>query len=412
MTTLEKILKADLCTGCGLCISLAPEYLGMTMDDRGYLRPYVLKSLSPTLDAEILKFCPGINLNLETNGASSNTLWGPLIEARTGNAADPEMRFQGASGGAISAILLFLLETGRADYVVHIAASRMDPLANEVVISRDRADVLKAAGSRYAPAAPLVEVLQILADNPGLVVFVGKPCDIAALRSLAASDRLLKERIVCYIAFFCAGVPSIFGTYQILKTLGIHPDDVLHFQYRGCGWPGKTVAHLKDGSSHEMDYETSWGTILNRSLQFRCKICPDGCGEFADISCADAWSSHDGYPDFQEREGRSLILSRTVHGEHLITQAMNAGTLQCDATDLLSIEKMQPYQVTRKSQILARILAMRLMGRDVPEFHGLRLWECTKLAGWISFFSGFFGMVFRLLKSRICPKKDALQSCH
>src|SRR3712207_7050821 len=44
-------------------------------------------------------------------------------------------------------------------------------------------------------------------------------------------------------------------------------------------------------------------TTLFRS---RCKICPDGTGEFADIVCADAWYGKDGYPDFAEREGRSL----------------------------------------------------------------------------------------------------------
>jgi coenzyme F420 hydrogenase subunit beta len=37
-----------------------------------------------------------------------------------------------------------------------------------------------------------------------------------------------------------------------------------------------------------MSYADSWGGILSRHVQFRCKICPDGTGGFADVVCADA----------------------------------------------------------------------------------------------------------------------------
>jgi coenzyme F420 hydrogenase subunit beta len=45
----------------------------------------------------------------------------------------------------------------------------------------------------------------------------------------------------------------------------------------------------------------AWGEELSNHLQFRCKICPGGTGEFADVVCAGAWYGKDGYPDFTER---------------------------------------------------------------------------------------------------------------
>ena len=50
-----------------------------------------------------------------------------------------------------------------------------------------------------------------------------------------------------------------------------------------------------------MSYAQSWGEILTKHVQFRCKVCPDGSGGFADVACADAWYGDErGYPSFEE----------------------------------------------------------------------------------------------------------------
>ena len=128
-----------------------------------------------------------------------------------------------------------------------------------------------------------------------------------------------------------------------------------------------------DGQVFETDYNSSWGTVLNRHLQFRCKICPDGTGEFADIVCADAWYGKDGYPDFAERDGRSLILSRTAMGERLITNALAAGVLAADSLPVDDIARMQPYQVNRKQMVLGRVIATWLARGRAPRYRRLAL---------------------------------------
>ena len=146
-----------------------------------------------------------------------------------------------------------------------------------------------------------------------------------------------------------------------------------------------------DGQTFEMDYNTSWGTILNRHLQFRCKICPDGTGEFADIVCADAWYGKDGYPDFTERDGRSLLLSRTDIGEALIADALANNAIQINNLEIGEIEKMQPYQIQRKQAVLARTIATRLALGIAPTFRNLKLLRASASSKPINWFRNAIG---------------------
>jgi coenzyme F420 hydrogenase subunit beta len=159
------------------------------------------------------------------------------------------------------------------------------------------------------------------------------------------------------LSFMCAGVPSLAGTHALIRSMGGEPEGVRRFRYRGDGWPGMARADMADGRVLQTDYTTSWGTVLNQHLQFRCKICPDGTGEFADIVCADAWHGADGYPDFTERAGRSLVLTRTAQGEALLQAACAAHAVAVAPLPVADIARMQPYQVLRKQVVLGRVLA-------------------------------------------------------
>lgn len=369
----EQVSSNGFCTGCGACESIAgSDTITMRMSRGGWLRPVVLKPLSGQVEAVIADVCPGLKVEHEQIAPGHHAVWGPLRQVRAGHATDAELRRQGSSGGGISAIANYLLESGRVSFVAQIAVSGSDPLANELQISRNRVEVLHAAGSRYAPSAPLGRLQDVLAlEQP--FAFVGKPCDVAALRRYAAHDKRLKTHLVCAISFMCAGIPSLQGTHELLRKLGTSPEKVRAFRYRGDGWPGMARAITHDGQTFETDYNSSWGTVLNRHLQFRCKICPDGTGEFADIVCADAWYGKDGYPDFTEREGRSLILSRTERGEEIVSQAITRGAIEAEDLAVEEIARMQPYQVNRKQMVWGRRLAARMARGSAPHYVNLGL---------------------------------------
>ena len=321
---LARVARGDLCSGCGGCAGLAPGRIDMVMEPPGWLRPRQTADLDPAQEEAVAATCPGLVVEQDRPG---HPYWGPVLECRTGHSTDPALRHQASSGGGISALLVHLLETRAVDRVIQTAASGAVPVANETVLSVTPGEVFAAAGSRYAPSAPLARLEEIL-ETPGKAAFVGKPCDVAALRAIARRDPRVDAKIPVMLSFFCAGVPSQAGAEAVTARLGVAPEDLAAFRYRGDGWPGYATATRHDGSAERMSYNDSWGDILTRHVQFRCKICPDGVGGAADAVCADAWECDEqGYPIFEEREGSSLILSRTEKGEALVRAAMEAGRL-------------------------------------------------------------------------------------
>lgn len=374
--TLEGIVASGLCSGCGACVAaVGDSAVQMRITPAGFARPVALRVLQAQEHARICAVCPGLGLAHgaeQPRGVRYEPAWGPVAMAHTGHAKDPEVRHQGSSGGVLSALLIHLLEAGEVDAVLHTGGDPASPLHNRTVVSVDRAGVLAGAGSRYAPASPVASLPAALGRHER-IAFVGKPCDAAAVRMLMAQDPQLKARIPYVLSFMCAGTPSQQGTLEVLRRMDIAADAVSEFRYRGDGWPGLTRAVTHDGRVRTMDYNTSWGSILNRHLQTRCKLCADGVGEFADVVCADAWYGKDGYPDFTEREGRSLVLARSPIGKGLVERAAATGAIALETFDIGELRRMQPYQHQRKSAMLARMAAVRLFGGQAPRYRRLKL---------------------------------------
>ncbi|MEI6417993.1 MAG: Coenzyme F420 hydrogenase/dehydrogenase, beta subunit C-terminal domain, partial [Sphingomonadales bacterium] len=296
---LQQVTRADTCTGCGLCAAVSGG-IRMAMVPPGYARPEQVGPVSPDEDRAIAAACPGLVIDQRENPHDpAEPYWGPQRFTGTGHATDPALRQQGSSGAVISALLTHALASGQIDFVVQTGANPESPLDNATTVSTDAAGVFAAAGSRYAASSPLADLEAHLA-RPGRFAFVGKPCDVAALRARAKADPRIDARIPLKIAFFCAGIPSAAGSRRILKALGTSESEVAAFRYRGDGWPGFATATLKDGSTRRMSYADSWGNILSKEVQFRCKICPDAVGAAADMACADAWYGDErGYPSFE-----------------------------------------------------------------------------------------------------------------
>lgn len=397
--SLAKVVERGLCTGCGACVSAVarPEF-GMEMAGAGYLRPRT-EVLSPQESKAAVQVCAGAALEGLEGDGTYHPLWGPVAEVLTGHACDAEVRYRGSSGGVLTALAIGLVEAGEVEFVLSTSADPADPIGNTTLPRAERTDILAAAGSRYAPSSPLEKVYQHL-DAGRRFAFVGKPCDVAGLNRLAKRDPRIDALIPYRFAFFCAGVPSRTGTLAVLEKLGVTYEDCVRFQYRGNGWPGLAKAERRDGSDESMDYNSSWGHILNRHLQFRCKMCPDGTGEFADVACADAWYGKDGYPDFAERDGRSLIVVRTEKGRRLIETAIAKGWIAADPLDIAEIEKMQPYQAARKRNLLARSTGLLMAKGYAPRFRRFALVRLALAEAKVGQLRNAFGTFRRALGNR------------
>lgn len=333
---------------------------------------------------------------------NADPLWGPALGWHTGYAVDDEVRHQGSSGGVITALAIHLLENGNVDGVVQMAASEVDPLRSRSTLSQSRAGILASAGSRYAPSASLLPIGDLLAGTGRRLAFIGKPCEVSALRQLARVDARVNERFPVMLSFFCAGIPSQTGTDRIIRHLGLENAEITSFRYRGEGWPGTAKAVANDGRVGAMTYAESWGNILSKEQQFRCKLCPDGIGGSADLACADAWYGDDkGYPDFSETDGRSLVIPRTETGRVLLESAIAAGAVEVAPLDKRDIERMQPAQARRRRELLARNAALVVTGRHRVTMRNLFLAEAAAQISIMHRIKTFLSTLRRVLTGRV-----------
>jgi coenzyme F420 hydrogenase subunit beta len=375
-TNVNDVTQWRLCLGCGACVPACPEKAISLVDvrDKG-IRP-IINPTKCRKCGECLKVCPGIEISHKSSDTHTITdldlSWGPVLEVWEGYATDPEIRYKGSSGGAATALALYCLEKEHASGVLHIGTQPQSPLNNIAVFSKTREELAARTGSRYSPAAPC-ERLDYIRDNPGSYVFVGKPCDVVALRKSQEQNQSLKDNVLLSISIFCAGTPSTEGTYSILDKLNLKADQVEELRYRGCGWPGTTCVKTKDVQDkiHQISYEQSWGDILSRYTQFRCRLCPDSTGEFADISCGDPW-----YRQIKPGEpGWSLVLVRTEQGRKILNKAVKDGYLKLNPVDPETVPNSQKALLTRRRHLWGRLLVLHTMLVPVPKYVGFHLWK-------------------------------------
>lgn len=373
--SLEEAVSSALCTGCGLCASLEPARVEMSLSPQGRMRPRMKADLDDRA-ALLLEVCPGVHVNGSTvadrlaPGGSGNRVWGHAGRLAHGYATDPEVRFRGATAGVLSALSLYLIEKGLVDGVLHVEADAQRPLLSAPRLSDDRPGVLRGAGSRYGPVAPLVELMSLL-DAGRTFAVVGKPCDVAAVRNLGRHDPRVGRQIPYVFTMICEGVPDFESTVGIVESFGVAADDVAALSYRGFGWPGPTRVETRSGDVFEKTYIETWHGDLPYNLQFRCKICPDSVGLQADVVVGDAWLS--GAPRAELRDGWSCVIARTTCGVELLDGAEREGRLFLEPLSFDQLDEMQPQHVRRRSSIVARLAGMLAAGARLPRFRHLGL---------------------------------------
>lgn len=356
----DAVVRNDNCTGCGVC-ALVSDRITMGLSADGFMRPTVAPRGGDDDAAQARTFqasCPGVRLRAPDSEGSTHWLFGRVVAAWEGHAVDDSVRRAGSSGGVLTALTAFLVDVGEAAVVTGAAQDASRPKRTVPVTITSREEALAAAGSRYAP------VSVPSAWNGGGMV--GKPCEVAGLRQFldatSAEDPIL-------LSFFCAGTPSQHATDGLVQKLGGDPEQLTSLRYRGDGWPGRFV--FTGAASGSQDYNESWGHHLGRQLQSRCKICPDGTGEHADIAVGDFWATDErGFPTFDEGEGSSVVIARTRRGAALIERAVAAKVLALAPIDLDDVARVQPLQSERRAVQLGRSLGRLLAGFRVPRFRG------------------------------------------
>jgi coenzyme F420 hydrogenase subunit beta len=318
--TIEEVIKNNLCTGCGTCVGICPnDSLKMVIDKNKGL-------FLPKLDNEKCKkcgrcyeICPGHSvdfkeLNLKIFGKEPDDLLiGNYIDCYVGHARDYQIRYNSASGGLTTALLIYALQEGIIDGALVTRMNRDEPLEPEPFIARTREEIIEASKSKYCPVPANIALKEILnsKENEKFAV-VGLPCHIHGIRKSEQVNKRLGEKIVLHFGIMCSHNLTFLATNFLINNLfKKNRDDIKKISYRGDGWPGMLSIELKNENKLRYPF-ANFGLIhlLHFFAPKRCLRCCDQTNELADISFGDAW-----LPEFKNDEiGKSIAIVRTSKG--------------------------------------------------------------------------------------------------
>ncbi|MEM7069864.1 MAG: Coenzyme F420 hydrogenase/dehydrogenase, beta subunit C-terminal domain [Pseudomonadota bacterium] len=374
MTTAKSVrdvVAGGLCIGCGLCEAVTRGRVKMTMAGDGSMRPNSVDSFSSQEEAQILSACPGTTAKARIEPCSQQDgIWGAYSTMRYAWAKDPEIRYQSATGGVLTALGMHLLAFGQVKFILHVSADPDHPMRSRWVISETPKQVSERCGSRYGPVSPLAGLIEALDRNEPFAI-IAKPCDLGAVHAFSLSDPRVDEFCTIRLAMVCGGQSKLKKSRELLEGFGLTEDDLNLFRYRGYGNPGLTTIGTKDGKTFTKTYLELWEDEGKWELETRCKFCPDALGEAADVAAADVWPG--GGPTGED-DGFNGIIVRSKAGEALIKSCKNAGSLHLgDDINPRQFDDFQPHQVRKKHAVKARLDGLIEAGLPIIATQGLRL---------------------------------------
>jgi len=380
---LSDIVDNGLCIGCGLCQSIAgKDKIEVTMTSKGRLEPKEISKISPEIFKKIVNVCPGTIVEglpkEEVNQSAKHDLvWGYYLSLCYTWSTDKKIRFESSTGGLLNGLSIYLLESKKVKFIMHTAADPKKPMRSLPKFSYSKKELLSGESrSRYGPAASLEKFHEALDLNQPFA-FVGKPCDISAIRQLSKIDTRVNQLCKYLLTLVCGGFAEFTKAQEFIESFNVKEDELSIFRYRGYGNPGKMYIKTKDGREYDREYNSFWGEESTWRVPFRCKICPDAIGESADIAALDTWRG--GSPKGED-EGFNSVIVRTKKGLDLLSEAAKTGFIHIgDKLKIEDISDFQPHQVNKKKAVYARHQGMTKSNSPTINTNGLRIEELSKL---------------------------------
>lgn len=371
--TIDKVVSNNLCTGCGTCKGICPSNaIEMRLDNKkGIYYPCINTILCNKCGLCYL-CCPGEQVDFGKLRSSlfgkqpENKYLGNYISCYQGYSSNTKLRYQAASGGLITSILVYALESNLIDGAIVTKADEKSPLRPRSFISRTSDEIISAMGSSYCPV-PVNTIIPEILNSKGHFAITGLPCHIHGLRKAEEINLQLKEKIVLHLGLVCNHTPTFRATDYLLRK---HPKNrIVSHNYRGEGWPGKAVTKFDNNRECIIPMFDSgyWGYVFqNFFWPLRCLVCDDKLCELSDISFMDAW-----LPEIRQNDniGCSFFITRSAFAEHIVNQTIDNNIIRACKTEGNKIIESQSLYLVKKNYSARRML-LKLFRYKVPSYPG------------------------------------------
>ena len=309
---MDDICKLESCTGCGLCVSQCPVHC-ITMCKKGGMgHVYPQIDQSACIDCGLCKkICPTLHSSSKSIPITAFAAWSKDVDDYKSS----------TSGGVASVLSQYVIAKGG---VVYGCAMLPDIVVKHIrVTEKDSIRYLK--GSKYVQSS-IVEIIPQLKEDikcDKLVLFIGTPCQCAAVMSLFKEkpDNLFLVDLICH------GVPSISMLQEHIYKVSQYPhyDTVLFREGKSiCLIVVVNGKEVYRQSLRQPRYKDFYINAFFDGYTYRdcCYECQYACPErISDITIGDFWglgkliSADDLLP---HEEGCSVILPSTERGSELV----------------------------------------------------------------------------------------------
>lgn len=280
----------DHCCGCGACVSACPmNAIQMVADEDGFARPSLDVKMCVNC-GRCRSICP-----FSQYETISHEIKVKAVYAARSNR--PEVLKISSSGGVFYSVAESIL---KQEGVVYGAA-----FDDKFILSHKRVtkidDIIELLGSKYAQSNAYVMFPQVQKDlaEGKKVLFVGTPCQVAALRKLCK-----KNENLYLIDFVCHGVPSPRLVPEHIKYVeGAFGSKVKRYIPRSkiAGWGHNELFVFKNGKEEYLHPITqAYKTVFHKNLSIRssCFNCPfTNFDRPGDLTIADFWGIGEYHPE-------------------------------------------------------------------------------------------------------------------
>lgn len=339
---MKNICEYKDCTGCSLCAVNCPKScISMSVvDNFGHLYPRI--NQDSCIDCGLCrKNCPAINPLEKKSPITSFAAW----------AKDEEDYKSSTSGAAASVLSRFILDMGGVVY----GCSMLENVNVQHIRIDKTEDLYRLKGSKYVQSniQECIPLLKQDIKNGKSVLFVGTPCQVAAVKKLY---KLVPEKLYL-VDIICHGTPSLkFLQENVEKKVGAINVNKVVFR-KGNTMCLAVTSNDSEVYSIDLKRNRFRDLYLNPffdgySYKDACYHCQYACAErISDITIGDFWGLGKLYPaDMipEHKNGCSLMLPSTDKGLSLIkaiSEKMNIFERPVDEAVKGNYQLQRPYRL-------------------------------------------------------------------
>lgn len=352
--SIQSVVSQALCCACGACAgTCAAGAIHMEENSGGFLTALVDANTCVNC-GQCRKVCPSIpeNQSLDDLDASFH---GPCLEGFIGHASDKRIRREGQSGGIVTALLLYLLESGKIDGAVTNQFDR-EKRRSQAVYVDSRQALLESCGSYYTQSSVVKTVLEH-SDQRLAAVVLG--CQAEAL------SRCRQGRPEYLLGLICAGQNSGHMIDELVKKTGCPADEApraFRFRYSHPAygsWPGN-VLYITDKHRYILD-KSKRHALKPVCEAYRCLLCYDQMCVGADLVCGDPWGI-----EGDHSAGETVVIARTEKGLQLLREAADAGYVELSPLAVEKIMRGETVDTQHREKVGASFTVCRAQGWAYP----------------------------------------------